>query len=135
MSRARLGLYIFARTKLFKSCFELTPVFNKLLERPQTLALVTEEQYPTKRSLDDKVEKPVEIADMPQMAQYVFEFYQAKLKCWNKLQNVTKEVEDKGKSVDKVNANKERLKKLDEEEKVLREKLGKTLILSNFILI
>lgn len=30
MSRARLGLYIFARSSLFKNCFELTPAFNQV---------------------------------------------------------------------------------------------------------
>lgn len=31
MSRARLGLYIFARVSLFQNCFELTPAFNQVL--------------------------------------------------------------------------------------------------------
>lgn len=30
MSRARLGMYIFARAALFKNCFELTPAFNQV---------------------------------------------------------------------------------------------------------
>ena len=30
MSRARLGLYIFARVSLFSNCFELTPAFNRV---------------------------------------------------------------------------------------------------------
>ena len=30
MSRARLGLYIFARVGLFQNCFELTPAFNQV---------------------------------------------------------------------------------------------------------
>ena len=34
MSRARLGLYVFARVNLFKNCFELTPAFNILCSRP-----------------------------------------------------------------------------------------------------
>ena len=49
MSRARLGLYIFARTRLFKSCFELTPVFNILTKRPTKLHLVLDENFPSKR--------------------------------------------------------------------------------------
>ena len=28
MSRARLGLYVFARVALFQNCFELTPAFG-----------------------------------------------------------------------------------------------------------
>ncbi len=49
LSRARLGLYIFGRAQLFKSCFELTPAFNILLKRPVKLELVLNELYPTKR--------------------------------------------------------------------------------------
>lgn len=30
MSRARLGLYIFARVTLFRNCFELTPAFEQV---------------------------------------------------------------------------------------------------------
>lgn len=33
MSRARLGLYIFARVSLFQNCFELTPAFNQVWVR------------------------------------------------------------------------------------------------------
>lgn len=51
MSRARLGLYIFARCKLFKSCFELTSVFTKLTERPTQLCLVKNELYPSARKV------------------------------------------------------------------------------------
>jgi intron-binding protein aquarius len=51
MSRARLGLFIFARVQLFKSCFELTPVFNILLKRPSKLQLVTNELYPCQREV------------------------------------------------------------------------------------
>ena len=32
MSRARLGLYVFARTALFQNCYELTPTFNIVSE-------------------------------------------------------------------------------------------------------
>lgn len=31
MSRARLGLYVFARVSLFRNCFELTPVFQQVM--------------------------------------------------------------------------------------------------------
>ena len=49
MSRARLGLYVFARVQLFKSCYELTPVFNLLTQRPNKLHLVADEKFPTTR--------------------------------------------------------------------------------------
>lgn len=31
MSRARLGLYIFARVSLFQNCYELTPAFQQVI--------------------------------------------------------------------------------------------------------
>lgn len=45
MSRARLGLIVFCRKDLFKDCYELTPAFAQLLQRPDKLALVSDEQY------------------------------------------------------------------------------------------
>lgn len=57
---------------------------------------------------------------MPEMAQFVYDFYQSKLQQWNKLKNKQNEEEAKRR-------NKERLQKLDEEEKILREKLFETI--------
>ena len=45
MSRARLGLYIFARASLFANCYELEPVFKKLLQYPVKLHLTPGERY------------------------------------------------------------------------------------------
>lgn len=39
MSRARLGLYVLGRKELFAQCFELKPVLDKLLEKPERLEL------------------------------------------------------------------------------------------------
>ncbi|CAI9102844.1 OLC1v1001193C1 [Oldenlandia corymbosa var. corymbosa] len=39
MSRARLGLYVFCRRSLFEQCYELQPTFQRLLMRPDQLAL------------------------------------------------------------------------------------------------
>lgn len=55
MSRARLGLYIFARVKLFKSCYELTPVFNLLLSRPTKLHLIMDELYLSNRMVNHQI--------------------------------------------------------------------------------
>lgn len=49
MSRARLGLYVFGRRRLFENCYELKPVFDQLLARPVKLCLQHSESYPTKR--------------------------------------------------------------------------------------
>ncbi|CAG5126688.1 unnamed protein product, partial [Candidula unifasciata] len=80
MSRARLGLYVFARASLFSNCFELTPTFNTLLSRPLTLHLLPNETYPCRRKLQElPSESPIIISDMPQMAQFVYDFYNAKV--------------------------------------------------------
>jgi len=51
MSRARLGLYVFARVALFQNCFELTPAFNQLMIRPLQLFLAPRETYPPVRKV------------------------------------------------------------------------------------
>ncbi len=57
VSRARLGLYILGRQTLFNSCHELRPVMDQLSERPNTLELLTGEEYASERLLDAEVEK------------------------------------------------------------------------------
>jgi len=49
LSRARLGLYILGRREIFEACYELRPAFDLLLQRPDKLALVTREMFPTQR--------------------------------------------------------------------------------------
>lgn len=51
MSRARLGLYIFARVSLFQNCFELTPAFSQLTARPLHLHIIPTEPFPTSRKV------------------------------------------------------------------------------------
>lgn len=54
MSRARLGLYVFGRLKIFENCFELSPVFKQFVKRPVKLALNTEEvEFDTQRPAED----------------------------------------------------------------------------------
>jgi intron-binding protein aquarius len=45
MSRARLGLYVFGRKRLFTNCYELAKTFQILLQKPTSLALVKNESY------------------------------------------------------------------------------------------
>ncbi|XP_076165553.1 RNA helicase aquarius isoform X2 [Ptiloglossa arizonensis] len=80
MSRARLGLYVFARVSLFKNCFELTPAFDQLMLRPLKLQLLPQERYPTDR-LNDAIPSasPMEIEDMPHMAKFVYDYYMEKV--------------------------------------------------------
>lgn len=54
MSRARLGLYVFCRRSLFEQCYELQPTFQRLLQRPDHLALnLTESMSFTDRHVED----------------------------------------------------------------------------------
>lgn len=54
MSRARLGLYVFCRRSLFEQCYELQPTFQRLLQRPDRLALNLTENMPfTDRHVED----------------------------------------------------------------------------------
>ncbi|KAL2898324.1 RNA helicase aquarius [Bienertia sinuspersici] len=54
MSRARLGLYVFCNRSLFEQCYELQPTFQRLLQRPDRLALNFAENMPvTDRNVED----------------------------------------------------------------------------------
>ncbi|XP_038597174.1 RNA helicase aquarius isoform X2 [Tachyglossus aculeatus] len=76
MSRARLGLYIFARVALFQNCFELTPAFSQLTARPLHLHIVPTERFPTDRKNGAHPAHPVQIVkDTPQMANFVYNMY------------------------------------------------------------
>jgi intron-binding protein aquarius len=81
MSRARLGLYVFARVALFQNCFELTPAFEQLTQRPTDLHLVLNESHPTTRSNDAKPENEVVVMrDMTHTANFVYTFYMERVK-------------------------------------------------------
>ncbi|XP_069805390.1 RNA helicase aquarius [Dendropsophus ebraccatus] len=76
MSRARLGLYIFARVSLFQNCFELTPAFRQLTARPLRLHISPGESFPTQRRNGDVPPYPAQvIKNMPEMAAYVYNMY------------------------------------------------------------
>lgn len=81
MSRARLGLYVFARAALFANCLELTPAFGLLMQRPTNLRLLPNERYgQTERlSTDEEIPDATVIEDMPQMANFAFEFYRKRV--------------------------------------------------------
>ncbi|MCJ1401489.1 hypothetical protein MMC11_004703 [Xylographa trunciseda] len=82
LSRARLGLYILGRREIFESCYELKEAFDRLLQRPDRLMLVTGELFPTSRALTDEVEA-TEMTGVEHLGQYVYEMTQAKLKQFN----------------------------------------------------
>lgn len=94
MSRARLGLYVFARVNLFRNCFELTPAFNILCGRPTDgLYLCPNEVHPTKRQANVAAPNPVIIKDMPQMCKFVYDFYAQKVAALSEISKPLKQLE------------------------------------------
>ncbi|KAI8086379.1 P-loop containing nucleoside triphosphate hydrolase protein [Halteromyces radiatus] len=78
MSRARLGLYVFGRRGLFENCYELKPVFDQLLARPDKLCLQHNESYPTNRLVD--VHKDItEMDHVEEMGKLVYKLSQEQL--------------------------------------------------------
>jgi intron-binding protein aquarius len=99
-SRARLGLYIFGRVSLFKNCFELQPTFKLLTQRPQELHLIEDENFPTTRTVQDPVKKPLVMPNMPKMAEYVYKIYMTKFEAMKEeIENMRKLYEEMPKEV------------------------------------
>ncbi|XP_054156654.1 RNA helicase aquarius-like [Oppia nitens] len=96
LSRARLGLYIFARISLFRNCYELSDAFKLLTQRPDCLHLLPAENFTdcSRKLLEtDSSETPevkdnsgggdkVVIKNMQQMVQFVYQYYQQKVEQW-----------------------------------------------------
>ena len=59
LSRARLGLYVFAHTRLFHGALELAPALSQLAARPAELELVVGEVFPATRGADVTAEQAV----------------------------------------------------------------------------
>ena len=51
LSRARLGLYIVGRRRLFESCAEVEPSWSNLMANGDQLELVSGEMWPTQRKV------------------------------------------------------------------------------------
>lgn len=76
MSRARLGLYIFARVSLFKNCYELQPAFSLLTKRPLQLQLAPWENVPTERPYTQSPNgEAVVVKDVIHMSSVVHQLY------------------------------------------------------------
>lgn len=77
LSRARLGLYILGRREIFEGCFELRQAFDQLLQRPDKLALVTGELWPSQRKVAEDANETVAgeatMEGVEHLGQYVFE--------------------------------------------------------------
>lgn len=83
MSRARLGLYVFARVSVFNNCYELAPSFNLLTKRSQVLELLPSESFATERKVDELPSTPpFVVKDMAEMMQFVYHYYQQKIEQW-----------------------------------------------------
>ena len=134
MSRARLGLYVFARVSLFKNCFELTPAFDQLMQRPLKLQLLPQERYPTDRlNAATPANPPMEIDDMPHMAKFVYDYYMEKVSGMKESQKMWQKpgtMQTPGSPTHKVPAHPgadddtddEELNQMDEEQKPEKEK-------------
>ncbi|EPS36509.1 hypothetical protein H072_9940 [Dactylellina haptotyla CBS 200.50] len=59
LSRARLGLYLIGRLKIFQTCYELKDAFSRILRKPTKLELITGEMWPTERLLEASAEYTV----------------------------------------------------------------------------
>lgn len=73
VSRARLGLYVFARQALFGSVLGLQATFDQFTERPSKLQLVLGENATAERHVDDKipVDQLYEVEDVAHMGAMV----------------------------------------------------------------
>ena len=85
VSRARLGLYVLGRREVFEACPELRPAFDRLLQRPDKLMLVTGELWPSERTLaaedpNSPVNGEVAMESVEHLGQYVFEMTNTKVK-------------------------------------------------------
>jgi intron-binding protein aquarius len=76
LSRARLGLYVFCRQQLFENCYELSPAFHQLLERPSTLQLVAGEGHPLQVERTAEATVTHDVADVTAMGVLVYQMVQ-----------------------------------------------------------
>lgn len=95
LSRARLGLYVFARVALFDNCYELAPAFDRLRRRETRLHLLPDERWPCERlnitpddadvdvvaeaTVDDSARVRV-IDGMQEMMQFVYDMYERRIR-------------------------------------------------------
>ena len=73
VSRARLGLYVFCRAKMFGECHELKRTLSQFDDKPKKLQLVLGEQYPTERKASDEIpaDKKFEVENVSHLGSIV----------------------------------------------------------------
>ncbi|PIC30442.1 hypothetical protein B9Z55_021682 [Caenorhabditis nigoni] len=81
LSRARLGLYVLGRSKVFMDCLELTPAMRIFAKLPRKLVILPFEAHPTQRKWNERSQDgdPMEIEDTIHMTHFVREFYMSNL--------------------------------------------------------
>lgn len=81
LSRARLGLYVLGRSKVFMDCLELTPAMRIFAKYPRKLVILPFEAHPTIRKWNERSKdgEPMEIQDTLHMTHFVHEFYMSNL--------------------------------------------------------
>ncbi|CAL2047573.1 unnamed protein product [Caenorhabditis brenneri] len=81
LSRARLGLYVLGRAKVFMDCLELTPAMRIFAKYPRKLIILPFEPHPTTRKHNERSQdgEPMEIEDTLHMTHFVHEFYMGNL--------------------------------------------------------
>ncbi|KAI8048857.1 P-loop containing nucleoside triphosphate hydrolase protein [Syncephalis plumigaleata] len=78
MSRARLGLYIFGRMRVFEACAELKPMVTQWRARPLQLSLQPKENSNSERKMTDHANAET-IADVAEMGKRVYQMTQDQL--------------------------------------------------------
>lgn len=76
-------MYILGRREVFEECYELKQAFDILLQRPDKLALVTGELWPSQRTLpedaNDTVPGEAVMEGVEHLGKYVYEMAQVKM--------------------------------------------------------
>ena len=78
LSRARLGLYILGRRKLFETFADLQQSWSKLIANGDKLEVVSGEMWPSQRVVDDDAEAST-IEGVEHMGQHVYQMIQRAL--------------------------------------------------------
>ncbi|RKP26860.1 P-loop containing nucleoside triphosphate hydrolase protein, partial [Syncephalis pseudoplumigaleata] len=78
MSRARLGLYMFGRMRVFEACAELKPMVALWRARPLQLSLRSKETFNSERKMDDTADGD-SIASVAEMGERVYQMMRDQL--------------------------------------------------------
>lgn len=71
---------------MFENCYEISPAFSKLLQRPVKLCLIQGETYPCTRKVNTIIENPKHISDVTEMGKIVYDMAKIKIEEYKKQQ-------------------------------------------------